>query len=113
MIDYNDGSLSRGGYTTSTPEYPQLDINSADDLRRFYENAGINENNFGYGSPDLTQDRYGCFILGDITHQWTDDLVMKTAFAHQERNGDTQQLASTADIFLSAKSRGSLRDQGD
>lgn len=113
MIDYNDGSLSRGGYTTSTPEYPQLDINSADDLRRFYENAGINENNFGYGSPDLTRDRYGCFILGDITHQWTDDLAMKVAFAHQERRGNTQQLATTGDIFLSATSRGSLRDQGD
>jgi outer membrane receptor protein involved in Fe transport len=113
MIDYNDGSLSRGGYTTSTPEYPQLDINSAEDLRRFYENAGINENNFGYGSPELTRDRYGYFILGDITHQWTDDLVMKTAIAQQERKGKTQQLASTGDIFLSATSRGGLRDEGD
>ncbi|MBL6828994.1 MAG: TonB-dependent receptor plug domain-containing protein [Puniceicoccaceae bacterium] len=106
MINYNDGSL----FGSSRSRVPQLDINSAEDLKNFYENAGINEDNFGYGSPDLIRERYGIFIMGDVTHQFTDNLALKTAFAHEEYNGFTQQLAGTGDIYLSATSRASLRN---
>ena len=106
MINYNDGSL----FGSSTSRVPQLNINSAEDLKNFYENAGINEDNFGYGSPDLIRERYGIFIMGDVTHQFTDNLALKTAFAHEEYNGFTQQLATSGDIFLSATSRAGLRN---
>ncbi|MDP4612069.1 MAG: TonB-dependent receptor [Opitutales bacterium] len=106
MINYNDGSL-RG---SNGVRVPQLDINSAEDLRLFYSNAGINEDNFGYGSPDLIRDRYGIFLMGDVTHQFTDDLALKAAFAHEEYNGFTQQLATSGDLFLSATSRAGLRN---
>jgi outer membrane receptor protein involved in Fe transport len=125
MIDYNpatlpfnrndpteytdDGGLIRG----SNDEIPQLNINSASDLENFYKLAGINNNNFGYGSPDILRERYGIFLMGDITHQFTDDLALKMAYAHEEYSGNTLQLATTGDIFLSPAGRGSMRDPHD
>lgn len=111
MINYNDGSLTGSNNTAGgNSRVPQLDINSADDLKLFYENAGINADNFGYGSPDLIRERYGYFFMGDVTHQFTDDLALKAAFSHEEYNGYTQQLATSGDLFLSATSRAILRD---
>ncbi|MGJ8653887.1 MAG: TonB-dependent siderophore receptor [Opitutaceae bacterium] len=103
-----EGGLTRGG--NAMDRIPQININSAEDLKNFYKYAGIDEDNFGYGSPDLRRERYGIFLMGDITHQFTDDLALKVAYAHEEYNGFTQQLATSGDLFLSATSRGGLRD---
>ncbi|MGJ8640229.1 MAG: TonB-dependent siderophore receptor [Opitutaceae bacterium] len=105
MIDYNDGALEG-----NSGRLPQLNIDSAADLKAFYTNAGIDEDNFGYGSPDLLRERYGIFFMGDLTHQFTDNLAFKLAVAHEEYTGYTQQLATSGDIFLSATSRAGLRD---
>lgn len=103
-----EGGLTRGG--NAQDRIPQININSAADLKNFYKYAGIDEDNFGYGSPDLERERYGIFLMGDITHQFTDDLALKVAYAHEEYSGNTQQLATSGDIFLSATSRAGLRD---
>lgn len=117
IINYNDGTLTSNDTSSSNnppsdPNVPQLNIDSARDLKLWYEKAGIDEDNFGYGSPDLERERYGSFIMGDITHQITDDLAVKLAYSHEEYNGETRQLATSGDIFLSATSRGYLRPDG-
>ena len=104
MIDYNDGTLqSPNGLT------PQLDINSADDLRNFY--SGISKDNTGtISGPDQRQLRKGFFFIGDISHQFSDNLSAKFAYAHENLDGDNRIRASANDIYLSARNKGNLRD---
>lgn len=114
MIDYNDGTLTRNAGNATNPNFvsPQLDINSADDLRRFY--SAITADNSGTVSgPDQRQLRDGFFFMGDVSHQFSDTLSAKIAYAHEALNGDNLIRAGASDIYLSARNKGNLRDPSD
>jgi outer membrane receptor protein involved in Fe transport len=107
IINYNDGTLqSLNGKT------PQLDINSAGDLSNFY--SAVAPNNSGTVSgPDSEQLRDGIFFIGDISHQFTENLSGKLAFAHEGQNADVLKRANPVNIYLSARNGGNLRDPED
>ena len=114
MIDYNDGDLmaNKGTANNPIPAKPQLDINSADDLRNFY--SAISKNNSGtISGPDQRQLREGFFFIGDVSHQFSDNLSAKFAYAHENLDGDNRIRARASDIYLSARNNGFLRDPVD
>lgn len=104
MIDYNDGSLkSSNGYT------PQLDINSADDLRNFY--GAVTKNNSGtLNGPDQHQLREGFFFIGDVSHQFSENLSAKFAYAQENIEGENRMRRDTGNIYLSGAAKSLLQD---
>lgn len=104
MIDYNDGTLQSPNNIT-----PQLNINSADDLRRFYSSI-TSENSGTISGPDVGQSREGFFLMGDISHRITDDLSVKLALMHEDLDGKNLIRANATDVYLSARNKGNLRD---
>ena len=65
----------------------QLNIESAEDLKQFlspilYKNVGSTS------GPDNVRDSSGGYILGNLTHRFTDDLSLKFSAAHESMNGD-------------------------
>lgn len=111
IINYNDGTLEgkiNNSGTLSRP--PQLNIDSADDLRRFY--GSIDEDNSGtISGPDVLQLREGFFVIADMTHQFSDNLSLKVAYAHEELTGDNLIRASANDIYLASRNKGFMRNE--
>lgn len=103
IIDYNDGTLQlNSAWNNPNLVDPQLNINSADDLRQFYSSVTA-DNSGTLGANDLEQTRDGIFILADVTQQITDELSVKFAYSHEEQNANNLIRADASNIYLSSR----------
>lgn len=80
IINYEDNIIS-----TKNPT--QLNIESADDLRRYY--SSLTSEKIGITSgPDNIRQSDGFFAFGNLTHLFSENLSLKVSFANETLNGD-------------------------
>ena len=108
MIDYNDGELT----SPDTGRKPQLDINSADDLRNFY--SVVNKDNSGtLTGPDQSRLNTGVFLIADVSHQFSDNLSAKFVYSHKNGDGKHLTRAEATNMYLSAAIKGRVKDPSE
>ena len=97
IINYNDDTIinnngTTGGYYSPTDGtsnwrlYPYINIDSEDDFRNFYSEIGP-ENSGNAAGATLSKEQ-GDFIIGDITHRFSDNLEGKISIMHEKAERD-------------------------
>ena len=100
-IDYN----TRPDLNTNNPRPILIQLNSEQDIRDFYSDITV-ENSGTLSSPDEERNTDGFFLIGDITHSFTDDLQLKVAVMREEQNTDLLQNTDRANIYGSLQFAG-------
>lgn len=100
-IDYN----TRPDLNTNNPRPILIQLNSEQDIRDFYSDITV-ENSGTLSSPDEERNTDGFFLIGDITHSFTDDLQLKVAVMREEQNTDLLQNTDRANIYGSPQFAG-------
>lgn len=86
-MDSNESDTATDNRISEHLNNRQLNIESAEDLKRFYS-AFSHENIGSTSGPDNMRNNEGGYLLGTVTHQLTDDFSMKLGLAHESVNGD-------------------------
>jgi outer membrane receptor protein involved in Fe transport len=100
-IDYN----TRPDLNTNNPRPILIQLNSEQDIRDFYSDITV-ENSGTLSSPDEERNTDGFFLIGDITHSFTDDLQLKVAVMREEQNTDLLQNTDRANVYGSLQFAG-------
>jgi outer membrane receptor protein involved in Fe transport len=91
---------------------PYIQLNSVQDIKDLYSDITV-ENSGTLSSPDEERNTDGFFLIGDITHSFTDDLQLKVAAMREEQNTDLLQNANRAVIFGSLKWGGVINPEAN
>ena len=91
---------------------PYIQLNSVQDIKDLYSDITV-ENSGTLSSPDEGRNTDGFFLIGDITHSFTDDLQLKVAAMREEQNTDLLQNANRAVIFGSLKWGGVINPEAN
>ena len=102
---FNAGDIGTRATNSVVSLKPHIQLNSEQDISDFYSDITV-ENSGTLSSPDEERVTDGFFIIGDITHSFTDDLQLKVAAMREEQNTDLLQNTDRANIYGSLKFAG-------
>jgi len=108
---FNAGDIGTRATNSVVSLKPHIQLNSEQDINDFYSDITV-ENSGTLSSPDEERVTDGFFIIGDITHSFTDDLQLKVAVMREEQNTDLLQNTDRANIYGSLKFAG-VMPEGD
>ncbi|MGJ8639575.1 MAG: TonB-dependent siderophore receptor [Opitutaceae bacterium] len=88
---------------------------SEEDIKNFYETLDVGDKQMGeFIGEDWGRNKDGIYILGDMTHQFSDDLSWKLAASHEQADFDDRVRGGAHSIGLSnfTDDKGNIQTRG-